>query len=98
MEDIVNKTAPSAGGTVLINQALAWKKILIECGIEEKEIESFSTELNLSQQLSIDAFLEHRSEYLRIGKLTIALALMEFEDDTVLPVNLGTTSISLPFS
>ena len=41
---------------------------------------SFSQELHYSR-ISVDAFLEHRPEYLQIGKLSIALCIMAHEHE-----------------
>jgi len=40
------------------------------------EVGKFGKALRLSQQISIDAFLEHRAEFTDIGKLTIALFIL----------------------
>jgi len=42
---------------------------------------TFRRELTYSGRSSVDAFLEHRPEFLEVGKLTIALALMPFEEE-----------------
>ena len=42
------------------------------------------SELHLSQKTSIDAFLEHRPEFLKSGKTAIALSLLSNEDPGVL--------------
>lgn len=50
-----------------------------EFGFDFKAIQIFSTELHLSQQPSVDAFLEHRPEFSEIGKLSMAMQLIECE-------------------
>lgn len=45
----------------------------------EKIIDDFFHNLAESGQLSVDAFLEHRTEFLKVGKLTIALYLIRRE-------------------
>ncbi len=74
---------PSGGE--LINTVLenldGWRNIFCEHGIQEKLIGEFYQELRLSQQLSIDAFLENRPEFLSIGKLSIALSLFPCENE-----------------
>ena len=58
-----------------------WRNIFSICGIVEEHIQEFRFELKESQRLSIDGFLEHRQEYKKVGKLSIAMALLELEDD-----------------
>lgn len=48
---------------------------LRECGYSNDDIRQFSDELASSSKGSVDAFLEHRTEFLEIGKLAIAKAL-----------------------
>lgn len=45
----------------------------------EKIIDDFFSNLAKSGQLSVDAFLEHRREFLNVGKLAIALYLIKYE-------------------
>jgi hypothetical protein len=53
---------------------------LIEVGIAtEQEIEKFHAEFSQSGRNSIDAFLEHRPEYLGVGKAAIAFILLPYE-------------------
>ncbi|MFC1484332.1 hypothetical protein ACFL5M_00725 [Candidatus Neomarinimicrobiota bacterium] len=54
------------------------------CGCREEEIESFCHELERAQQPSVDAFLEHRQEFLEIGKLAIAAELVLKEQENIL--------------
>ena len=49
------------------------------CGFGGQEIARFKAALENSGQLSVDAFLEHRDEFLEIGKVSIAIALIRFE-------------------
>ncbi len=56
-----------------------WISFLSQLGVQEKAITSFRSQLYLSQQPSVDTFLEHRREFSDIGKLSIALALMTHE-------------------
>jgi hypothetical protein len=49
-------------------------------GIPADEVHSFVQEPNFSR-LSVDAFLEHRPEYINIGKLSIALSLIAHEHE-----------------
>lgn len=52
---------------------------LRECRIDDATIERFRDDLYLSQKQSVDAFLEHRPELMKVGKLAIARALIPFE-------------------
>jgi len=61
-----------------------WIIPLLQSGVTENEIARFRNELYLSQQPSVDAFLEQRVEYVRIGKLSIALELLYLEDQDML--------------
>ena len=55
-------------------------KLLLGCGFDGEKITDFGKTLSFSQQNSVDAFLEHRSEeYLAIGKTAIAGALSPYE-------------------
>lgn len=54
------------------------------CGCGEEEIDSFCHELERTQQPSVDAFLEHRQEFLEIGKLAIAAELVLKEQEKIL--------------
>ncbi len=54
---------------------------LIRAGFEAGEVKQFQYSLGHSGTLSVDAFLEHRPEFLRIGKFAIALLLIPFEDE-----------------
>jgi hypothetical protein len=57
-----------------------WHNLLSELGFEDKDfIKSFYSDFNISKILSIDKFLEVRYDYLNIGKLAIAFALIPFE-------------------
>jgi hypothetical protein len=51
-------------------------------------VTEFGEELYMSQQASIDAFLEHRTEFMKIGKTAIALCLARKENaDNLLSMN-----------
>jgi len=49
--------------------------------IKEKDIAEFCHNLHRSRLPSIDAFLERRPEFLHIGKLSIAYAIIHHEND-----------------
>lgn len=54
---------------------------LIDHGHIPREIDAFQTALKKSGRQSVDAFLEHRPEFLNIGKTAIALALIPLENE-----------------
>lgn len=57
-----------------------WLDLLSELRFEDEDfIESFHSDFNISKILSIDRFLELHPDYLDIGKLAIAFALIPFE-------------------
>jgi len=59
---------------------IVWEK-LRTLGIKDNEIKDFRSALNYADSPSIDAFLEHRSEFSEVGKLSIALILIPYEDE-----------------
>jgi hypothetical protein len=54
-------------------------QLLEAAGFEAKHITNFRSALQQSGQRSVDAFLEHRSEFVGIGKVAIAAALIPYE-------------------
>ena len=74
-------------GTQLVQEILEslgspnWETTLSFCRVEKKERDEFKTELFMSQQPSVDIFLERRVEFTNIGKLCIALSLMSRENN-----------------
>ena len=68
----------------LINQSqdkrYLWGR-LRTLGIKEEVISDFQDALNYADSPSVDAFLEHRPEFLRVGKLAIAINLIPYEDE-----------------
>jgi len=50
----------------------------------EKELNRFLDEFSRSSVYSIDSFLEHRTEFMKIGKLSIAAYLINYEVDSIL--------------
>lgn len=73
-KDIVRGLAPSE----LLHRQLR------ACGCREQEVIGFRDELARSQRLSIDAFLQHRTEFIPIGKLAIAARLAPMEQEQLL--------------
>ncbi len=53
-------------------------------GIQKNQVKSFCEALSQSGVSSVDAFLEHRKEFLMIGKTAIAEVLIPFEDESKL--------------
>ncbi len=68
----------------MIQQAVAGEQglgpKLVDLGFSLPDIEEFMQELLRSQLPSIDAFLEHRPEFLEIGKATLAFYLVSREE------------------
>jgi hypothetical protein len=62
---------------------------LVDSGCKQGQIKEFRLALKTSGKYSVDAFLEHRPEFLDVGKKAIAHALMNRERDERLaaPVN-----------
>lgn len=58
-----------------------WMHILRELHIEQALVGEFVENLIRSGRPSVDAFLEHRNEYLEVGKLVIALSLIPHENE-----------------
>jgi hypothetical protein len=61
------------------DSASNWFTTLKELGITEDCIRTFRNDLYYSGSSSVDAFLEHRLEFLDIGKLAITLSLIPLE-------------------
>ena len=61
-----------------------WKEIYNDYGVTDPEMYSLRSELHLSQKPSIDTFLEHRPEFIKAGKVAIALSLLSNENPDVL--------------
>src|SRR5439155_20353552 len=57
---------------------------LRECSFLPKDIQHFVDELNRSGRKSVDAFLEHRPEFEKIGKAAMIAALIPKEDPATL--------------
>jgi hypothetical protein len=53
-------------------------------GFEPRTVREFATGFSNSGVTSIDAFLEHRTDLINIGKMAIAEALIPFEDEGAL--------------
>jgi hypothetical protein len=59
-------------------------KILINYGFDSATLKEFATNLHFSQRNSVDAFLEHRPQFLEVGKAAIVTKLISFEKRDVL--------------
>jgi hypothetical protein len=57
---------------------------IIDLGISPDVIEEFINSLLMAGKLSVDAFLEHRREFLEIGRLAITLTLVKYEIESKL--------------
>ena len=66
--------------TSLKNVNHPWWNIVEHLEIPREDVSYFLQELLLSGQPSVDAFLEQRSEFLKVGKLVIALAIASHEN------------------
>lgn len=55
-------------------------ELLTDAGFDDDHIQAFRTSLRDSGRLSVDAFLEHRREFLKVGKAAIACALLPREN------------------
>ncbi len=62
----------------------SWIPILNQLGIETNHIQAFREELHYSGRASVDAFLEYRPEFLKVGKLAITLGLIPHEMESSL--------------
>ncbi|MBS4027149.1 MAG: SIR2 family protein [Ignavibacteriales bacterium] len=56
-----------------------WMKAFVDDKFDLDEVKQYANQLRHSGKTSVDAFLEHRKEFIEIGKLTLALALIPFE-------------------
>lgn len=71
--EITKQLKPSSNTPMLTN--------LIEVGFDPAFIEQFRSALQKSGKQSVDAFLEHRDEFRKVGKTAIACALMPLENE-----------------
>jgi len=83
MRGIVEQLKPfgSQGDRVLGHAMLS---ALVEAGFDGHFVEQFRSALEKSGKRSVDAFLEHRNEFIDVGKTAIALALMPKENERIL--------------
>ncbi len=63
-----------------IEGSIFWNQFLL-CGHTKEKISEFRNDLYLSNQPSVDAFLERRIEYIDIGKDAIATTLLPYEQE-----------------
>lgn len=71
LRDIVLRSMRWRGGP--------WTTYLSELDFDQSEVEGFTRHFRESPRPSVDLFVEHRPEYLRLGKAAIALALIPCE-------------------
>ena len=64
-----------------LQSASGMRRIIQSCDISDDDIQIFSSELYRAQPPSIDTFLEHRPEFMQIGKLIIAATITECEQE-----------------
>jgi len=65
----------------LMGEAHDFFRTIKEQGIETDHIKDFYEELTYADPPSVDAFLEHRSEFLEVGKVAITLRLIPRENE-----------------
>ena len=58
----------------------SWMEVFNRRGVS-RLVGQFKDQITYSGRTSVDAFLEYRKEFLEIGKMAIALALIPFEDE-----------------
>jgi hypothetical protein len=56
-------------------------RALLRFDFNANEIDRFYNSLSRSQKCSVDEFLEHRPEFMRMGKIAITLKLSTYEDE-----------------
>jgi hypothetical protein len=80
-------------GYGLLQKVLAWadvregktNPVLFRClGHTQEEIDEFREALRRSGKSSVDAFLEHRPEFIPVGKAAMAMALISYENEAAL--------------
>lgn len=58
--------------------------LINNCDFEYQYIKQFNADFKFSPKYSIDTFLENRPEFLAIGKVLIAISIMQKESETIL--------------
>jgi hypothetical protein len=77
-------------GEGLVNQIISMARTdptpdgFVYNGCNETDVKRFANDLADSDAPSVDAFLEHRPDFLKIGKLAICMALLPQEKDVAL--------------
>lgn len=71
MQEILEKIRP--------NSAKELFRALLKFGFKPEDIDDFYTGLKHSRKFSVDEFLEHRPEFMKIGKIAITLTLSTYE-------------------
>jgi hypothetical protein len=57
-------------------------QLMYQCGFNPQLIANFAEALDASMQPSVDMFLEHRMEFVELGKAAMAAVLLPCEDET----------------
>src|SRR6185503_18817651 len=57
------------------------ERLLLQCGHEHHELQAFASAPAQSRLPSVDLFLEHRPEFMTLGKQSIAAILVPLEDE-----------------
>jgi hypothetical protein len=68
----------------ICNNVEGWRELFQYSGIDLNQVNLFKTQLEKSPDQSVDSFLEYRHEFLKIGKMAIARALIPFENESTL--------------
>ena len=63
-----------------------YKDRLIQLQHQARTIEAFRHDLSQSGSPSVDAFLEHRTEFIDLGKVAIAIAMLPHERESIFPL------------
>lgn len=66
----------------ICNNLDSWRDLFLSSGIVDQQVSLFKEQLERSPDSSVDAFVEFRPEFLAIGKLAIARALIPLENES----------------
>jgi len=71
MQEILEEIRPNSGKELF--------RVLLRFGYEAGDIDDFYYSLSRSQKFSVDEFLEHRTDFMEMGKMAITLTLPTYE-------------------
>lgn len=71
MQEILEGIRPNSGSELF--------RVLLGFGFKSYDIDNFYTGLKHSRKFSVDEFLEHQPEFMKIGKIAITLTLSTYE-------------------